>query len=92
MSVHTRDSFTRTHVRHEFFAGNTDFLRQRGAEHHYLLVVGSRAEDFLDIPTHVYAVKKGRRVTVRLRLNLGSSEKRRNSRTEDVQAPSINCE
>ena len=43
---------TKTHIRHELFAGNTDFLRQCGVEHHDLLVMGSRAEYFLDIPVH----------------------------------------
>lgn len=53
MSAHILNLSTKAHIRHEFFAGNTDFLRQGGAKHHDLLVVGSGAEDFLDIPTHV---------------------------------------
>ena len=59
MSTCVLELSIKTHIRHELLAGNTDFLRQRGAKHHDLLVMGSRAEDFLDIPTHVYAANKG---------------------------------
>lgn len=42
-----------THVSHELLARHPDLLRERGAEHHDLLVVGGRPENLLNITTHV---------------------------------------
>lgn len=43
-------------VAHEFLANRSDFLRQGGAEHHDLLLGGGRPEDFLHIPSHIWAL------------------------------------
>jgi len=40
-------------ILHEFFADRSDFLRQSGGEHHYLLFMRSLTEDLLDISSHV---------------------------------------
>lgn len=40
-------------VLHEFAADRLDLVGQGGAEHHDLLLLGGRAEDFLDIAAHV---------------------------------------
>lgn len=40
-------------VAHELLADGPDFLGQRGAEHHHLLIRRSRPEDFLHITTHI---------------------------------------
>lgn len=42
-----------THVLHELLAGRADVLGEGGGKHHDLLVVRGRAEDLLDIATHV---------------------------------------
>jgi hypothetical protein len=41
-------------VLHELLAYDSDFLVQRGGEHHHLLVLRSGAEDGLDVVAHVY--------------------------------------
>lgn len=41
------------YILHEFFADRSDFLRQSGGEHHYLLFMRSLTEDLLDISSHV---------------------------------------
>jgi hypothetical protein len=45
-----------TYISHEFFARYPDVLRQRGTEHHYLLVMGCGAEDLLNVAAHVWWV------------------------------------
>jgi len=40
-------------ILHEFFADRSDFLRQSGGEHHYLLFVRSLSEDLLDVSSHI---------------------------------------
>jgi hypothetical protein len=42
-----------TYVIHEFLARNANLLRQGGAEHHNLLVVGGDPEDFLNVAAHI---------------------------------------
>lgn len=42
-----------TYIVHELAAHRTNLLAQGGREHHDLLVVGSGAEDLLDITAHV---------------------------------------
>lgn len=39
-------------VAHELAAGVLDVVRQRGGEHHHLLVVGRLLEDVLDVAAH----------------------------------------
>ena len=39
---------------HELLANGADLLGEGGGEHHDLLVVGSRAEDVLNVFPHVY--------------------------------------
>ena len=41
------------HTLHELFACCPDVFRECCREHHYLLMVRRRAEDFLDISAHV---------------------------------------
>ena len=48
-----------THIRHEFFASDTNVLGESGAEHHYLLVVRREAEDLLHIPAHIWRYQRG---------------------------------
>lgn len=43
----------RTYTLHELFASRADLLGEGSREHHDLLVVGSGAEDFLDVAAHV---------------------------------------
>lgn len=43
-----------TYISHEFLARYPDVLRQRSTEHHYLLVMGCCAEDFLNVAAHVW--------------------------------------
>lgn len=50
-----------THTLHEFLAGSSDLLGKSGREHHDLLVVGGRAEDFLDVASHVCSGKGQRK-------------------------------
>jgi hypothetical protein len=42
-----------TYISHELFARYPDVLRQRGTEHHYLLVMRCRAEDLLNVAVHI---------------------------------------
>lgn len=44
-----------THVLHKLSTGDSDFLAEGGTEHHDLLVSGCSSEDFLNIPSHVWA-------------------------------------
>lgn len=39
---------------HELLADRADGITEGGGEHHHLLVVGSHAEDLLDISSHLY--------------------------------------
>ena len=50
---------TCTHVGHKLLARNPDLLRQCCTEHHDLLMVRRRAEDFLDIAAHVCCRRGG---------------------------------
>jgi len=45
-------------VLHELFAGLLDLRRERGAEHHDLLLGRSGTEDLLDIVSHVYTANR----------------------------------
>ena len=49
-SVHIIGS---THVSHELLTCHTNVLRQRGTEHHDLLVMRGDPEDFLYVAAHV---------------------------------------
>lgn len=40
-------------VLHELAADGLDLIRQGGAEHHHLLLGGSRAEDLLNVTSHI---------------------------------------
>jgi hypothetical protein len=55
-NVKGRDIRKRIHwayILHKFLADRSDFLAQRGAEHHDLLVMGRRTKDFLYVPSHI---------------------------------------
>jgi len=43
-------------VLHELSADWLDVVRERSRKHHHLFLLGSRTEDLLDIPTHIYKV------------------------------------
>ncbi len=45
-----------TYISHELFTRHPDILRQRGTEHHYLLMMGCGAEDLLNVAAHVWWV------------------------------------
>ena len=47
------ESSGRPYVLHELLADWSDVLREGGAEHHHLLLVGSRAENLLHVAPHV---------------------------------------
>lgn len=49
-------------VPHELLADRSDFLRERSAKHHNLLVSRGRTEDFLDVTAHVYAESHGQQL------------------------------
>jgi len=51
------NSTASTHVRHEFFAGDSDILGECGAEHHDLFRVRCDAKDLLDVSAHVWLRK-----------------------------------
>lgn len=53
LSVYSKKCGSDTYVGHEFLACRSNLLREGGAEHHDLLVVGSDTEDLLNIPAHV---------------------------------------
>lgn len=82
-----------TYVRHELLASNTDFLSQRCAEHHDLLVMGSRAEDFLNVAAHVWCNGFAGEMIVHTygtaSINAGVKSKRREMRNGN-EAPGIN--
>ena len=47
------ESSGRSYVLHELLADWSDVLREGGAEHHHLLLVGSSAENLLHVASHV---------------------------------------
>ena len=47
------ESSGRSYVLHELLADWSDVLGEGGAEHHHLLLVGSRAENLLHVTPHV---------------------------------------
>ena len=52
-SASTRDCSSQSYVLHELLADRSDVLRESSAEHHNLLLVGSSAENFLNIASHI---------------------------------------
>ena len=48
-----KSSGRRSYVLHELLADWSDVLGEGGAEHHHLLLVGSRAENLLHVASHV---------------------------------------
>ena len=48
-----RSSGRRSYVLHELLADWSDVLGEGGAEHHHLLLVGSRTENLLHVASHV---------------------------------------
>merc|ERR1719507_2643923 len=52
-----KSSGRRSYVLHELLADWSDVLGEGGAEHHHLLLVGSRAENLLHVASHVQLLK-----------------------------------